>query len=95
MIKAELIKGPILLTSSTDDLVWPSASMKEKIEERLKKNRFSYSVKHLYFEKAGHNIRPPDFPTSGRKSRKIAYGGRTEYDAIAAQTFWQELLLFL
>ncbi|MDI5791271.1 acyl-CoA thioester hydrolase/BAAT C-terminal domain-containing protein [Bacillus licheniformis] len=30
IIKAELIKGPILLTSSTDDLVWPSASMNEK-----------------------------------------------------------------
>ena len=37
IIKAELIKGPILLTSSTDDLVWPSASMNEKIEERLKR----------------------------------------------------------
>lgn len=95
IIKAEHINGPILLTSGTDDLVWPSASMNEKIVERLKKKRFPYSVKHLYFEDAGHNIRPPYFPTSGRKSRKIAYGGKTEADAIAAQTFWRELLLFL
>ncbi|ETB70712.1 acyl-CoA thioesterase [Bacillus sp. CPSM8] len=95
IIKAEHINGPILLTSGTDDLVWPSASMNEKIVERLKKKRFPYSVKHLYFEDAGHNIRPPYFPTSERKSRKIAYGGKTEADAIAAQTFWRELLLFL
>ncbi|MEC1261752.1 acyl-CoA thioesterase/bile acid-CoA:amino acid N-acyltransferase family protein [Bacillus swezeyi] len=95
IIKAENIKGPVFLTSSTDDLVWPSAFMSEKVVERLKVNGFPHSVQHLCFENAGHNIRPPYFPTAARQSGTVVYGGETAADALASQTFWRELLLFL
>ncbi|WFA07358.1 acyl-CoA thioesterase/bile acid-CoA:amino acid N-acyltransferase family protein [Bacillus sp. HSf4] len=95
IIKAEHINGPVLLTSSTDDSVWPSALMSKKVAERLNKKGFPHSVLHLSFENAGHNIRPPYFPTAARQSRKVVYGGNTEADAKASRTFWRELLLFL
>lgn len=95
IIKAEHINGPILLTSSTDDLVWPSAHMSGMVAERLKKHRFSHSFKHVCFKHAGHHIRPPYFPTTARNSGSIVYGGETEADAAASETFWRELLQFL
>lgn len=50
IIKAEHINGPILLTSGTDDLVWPSASMNEKIVERLKRRDFPILL-NIYISK--------------------------------------------
>ncbi|MCY8271552.1 acyl-CoA thioesterase/bile acid-CoA:amino acid N-acyltransferase family protein [Bacillus sonorensis] len=95
IIKAERIQGPVLLTSSTDDMVWPSAHMSEMVIERLKKHRFPHFFKHVCLKQAGHHIRPPYFPTTARNSTNIVYGGGTEADALASEAFWRELLQFL
>ncbi|MDA7028153.1 acyl-CoA thioester hydrolase/BAAT C-terminal domain-containing protein [Bacillus sp. CLL-7-23] len=95
IIKVEHIKGPILLTSSTDDAVWPSRLMSEKVVKRLKLSGYQHFVQHVCFENAGHHIRPPYFPTTARQSQNVIYGGETVSDARASQKFWEELLLFL
>jgi dipeptidyl aminopeptidase/acylaminoacyl peptidase len=49
-IPVERINGPILLLSATNDEVWPSTLMCNKIVERLQSQHFRYSVEHIPLE---------------------------------------------
>jgi hypothetical protein len=46
-IKVERINSPILLISASQDEVWPSTLMCNKMMERLKVNNFQYFYKHI------------------------------------------------
>lgn len=95
IIPVEKIRGPILLTSGTDDAVWPATYMNEQITQRLQDYGFQYPYRHVRLPEAGHHIMPPFFPTTARQSKNIAYGGNTVADASASEMFWKELLAFL
>ncbi|MEJ1237970.1 acyl-CoA thioester hydrolase/BAAT C-terminal domain-containing protein [Chryseolinea sp. T2] len=56
VIKVERINGPILLISGAHDLVWPSAAMANRIEERLKQRGFQHEVNNIIFENGGHDL---------------------------------------
>jgi uncharacterized protein len=49
-IEVEKINGSILLMSATNDEVWPSIYMSEKIVDRLKMNQFKHYYEHSSFE---------------------------------------------
>ncbi len=46
-IKVEKINCPILLISASQDEVWPSALMCKKMIDRLERNNFQHSYKHI------------------------------------------------
>lgn len=52
-IEVEKINGPILLMPATNDEVWPSIYMSEKIVNRLEKNQFKHYYENFSFE-GGH-----------------------------------------
>ncbi len=52
-IQVERINCPILILSATEDEVWPSTMMANKIGERLRSNNFSHPYKHIAIE-GGH-----------------------------------------
>lgn len=52
-IKVEQINCPILLISASQDEVWPSTLMCKKMIDRLERNNFQHSYKHLEL-KGGH-----------------------------------------
>jgi esterase/lipase len=53
-IKAENIKGFVILTSGKSDDLWPSYYMCNKMIERMEKNNFNFPYSHISFE-GGHN----------------------------------------
>lgn len=57
-IKIENINGPILIVTGSDDIVWPSTSMANKMTERLNKHNFPFWYKHINYENAGHTLNP-------------------------------------
>lgn len=46
-IKVERINSPILLISASQDEVWPSTLMSNRMIERLEKNNFQYFYRHI------------------------------------------------
>lgn len=50
IIPIEKIKAPILMFSTEVDTIWPSRESCEKMEERLKANKFPYPHKHICFD---------------------------------------------
>lgn len=99
-IPAERTRGPILLISGGDDHVWPAARMAEMISDRLRARNFAYSVEHLHYPKAGHELRYPFLPTTARTTRPaglkfaISFGGTAEADAEAQKSAWRRAVTF-
>ena len=91
-IKVEEINGPILLFSGKDDQVWPSDSMANMIEKRLKTNDFKYPIHNIQYENAGHlistnpegnsDIRTGSMTIEG-KNYEYEFGGTMEGDRAA------------
>lgn len=54
IIPVENIKGPVLLLSGKNDVVWPSYDSALYIEKRLNDNSFRFPHKHIAFEYIGH-----------------------------------------
>lgn len=54
VIPVERIRGPLLLICGTEDRVWPSCAYASAIENRLRKKQFSFDVRLLRHEGAGH-----------------------------------------
>lgn len=101
-IPVENIRGPVLLVSGGDDRVWPAAEMSEEIVSRLRQRGFNYTVEHLHYPRAGHNLRYPHLPTTSRQSRnrhlrnaKFSYGGTAVADAEAQMDSWRRAIAFL
>ncbi len=103
-IKVEKIKGPILLFSGKNDMVWPSSLMADMIEQRIKKSNFKYAFQNIKYEKAGHLISSNPESNSGFRTGKInidgkdyefEYGGTNEGDKKAKQDAKMKLLDFI
>jgi len=91
-IAVEKIQGPVLLISGSDDQVWPSSMLSERVIRRLKRFGHPYPDQHLCYEGAGHAIHLPFMPTIGRTA---ALGGSLSRDAAASIDAWPHLLTFL
>lgn len=100
-IPVELIKGPVLLLSGTDDGFWPSSDMADAIAERLRRARHPYPVEHLRYQDAGHSILFPFVPTTRIvKPHAVAKvdltaGGTPSANAFANEDSWPKVLAFL
>lgn len=66
VIPVENIKGPILLLSGSDDRLWPSNLMAERIIDRLRARHSSFAFEHKNYEGAGHSIFAGDPAVPGR-----------------------------
>ena len=61
VIRAEDIKGPVLLISGENDHIWPSAEMSEKVINRLEENKFSYPYEHIIAPGGDHFVPQNDY----------------------------------
>ena len=90
-IAVEDIRGPILQTCATQDIIWPSCTFVTQITARLTTHHFRYPVTTLRFTDGGHGAGDLDCCTS----MTDALGGTTDANALAQTTGRQALLDFL
>jgi dienelactone hydrolase len=75
-IPVERIAGPILMISASDDGLWPSAEMANRIERRLGARGFAHAVINLVYEHAGHAVFGPPIPADAPSlDRALSLGG--------------------
>ncbi len=101
-IQVERTRGPILMTSGTDDHVWPSLEMADQVMGRLRRAHFEYSFENLKYQHAGHLSGRPDIvpawhgetknPVSGRATD---YGGSPKGDAESSLDAAPKVIAFL
>ena len=89
-IPVERTKGPVLLLSGSDDQLWPSPEMSDRVMARLRQNRHPYRDKHLELVGNGHILTMPNQPTVG-----LPAGGNPADSARAARRAWARTLRFL
>jgi len=96
-IPIERIHGPVLFLSGTDDNLWPSQLMADRMMTRLKAKGFGYGSAHLTYAGAGHIVfvGAPD----GAMGRALGQpspmlGGTAEGDAKAWADDWPKVLAF-
>ncbi len=101
LIPVEQIDCDVLLISGTDDQMWPSTLMADRVEARLREQGFEHSCRHVRFEGAGHYIPTPFVPTvtplipHPQTGLVYALGGSAESTAQAAVDSWSVTLDFL
>ena len=108
LIPVERINGPVLLISGTDDRVWPSSAMSDRVMERLRDHAFAFRYEHLRYEGAGHVVLMPPWAMapSGNQwpprqherpawAGQIVLGGTTDGNHNARADSWPRLLSFL
>jgi dienelactone hydrolase len=95
-IPVERINGPILLISGTDDAIWPSHMMCERVVERLTQWQFAFPYRHLTYKGAGHLLAGPSQLTSARsvRDRGMNLGGAESVNSAARDSAWREVLDF-
>jgi dienelactone hydrolase len=97
-IPVENIHAPILLLSGSDDRLWPSNAMAERIADRLRARNFSYAFERKNYEGAGHDIFIGDPAASLRPdsaSIDAFMGGGIEANTAARADSWRRILQFL
>ncbi len=95
-IKVENINGPVLLVSGTDDQMWPSDIMADRIMARLKEHGHPHERRHLKVEGGGHLVFLPVYMTGGnREPVPFMFGGTAAVDAHGSAEFWKIMLEFL
>ncbi|TGV08046.1 palmitoyl-CoA hydrolase [Alcaligenaceae bacterium 429] len=100
-IPVERIQGPVLLSSGTDDGVWPASRFCQMVVDRLASRAEPALVKWINTPHAGHAIRFPYVPTSQSTylhpiSRLLCTtGGQPYADAWAGRESWAAVLEFL
>jgi dienelactone hydrolase len=99
-IKAEDIKGPVLLVSGKEDRVWPSSKLSSIAAARLEENNHPYPYEHLDYDGAGHVVFLPYHPTTVGYTRvfsgmALEFGGSPEANARASADSWKKMLRFL
>ncbi|HEX5706373.1 MAG TPA: acyl-CoA thioester hydrolase/BAAT C-terminal domain-containing protein [Pyrinomonadaceae bacterium] len=95
LIPVERIRGPVLVISGTDDRLWPSGPMAERVVERLRKERFRFPYQHLSYEGAGHSLTAPaQIPLAGPPSR-FPLGGTDRANANARADAFLKVVAFL
>lgn len=93
-IPVEKIRCPLLLISAQDDQMWPSALFAQQIVDRLAAHKSSIPTIHLSYPGVGH---APGKGTVGLHpilKRWFAYGGSPEDNALAAQDWHEQTVLF-
>jgi hypothetical protein len=96
IIPVEKIKGAVLLISGTDDQMWPSALMADKVMARLKEHQHPYPDRHLRYEGAGHGILSAYVPLKNSVAGgRFALGGSPEANAKAIADSRPKVLQFL
>jgi dienelactone hydrolase len=91
-IPIERATCPLLLLSGSDDRIWPSRSMCEAIERRLREAGSPHRVVHLAYDDAGHGVLAPGFrPLRWSEDR----GGSRQGHAAAHADGWVRTLAFL
>ena len=96
VIPVERINGPILLVSGTDDAIWPSSMMCERVVERLKQRHFAFSFQHFSYDGAGHLLAGPTrlAPTRPTGAGGMAFGGTEDANASARDDAWAKVCTF-
>jgi dienelactone hydrolase len=96
VIPVERINGPILLASGTDDAIWPSSMMCERVVERLKQRHFAFSFQHSSYDGAGHLLAGPSrlAPVRSIDAGGMAIGGTEEANAAARDDAWAKVCTF-
>lgn len=93
-IPVERVHGPILLLSSEQDAVWPSATMAAALVQRLDNRHFRYRVVSLSYPAGGHFTLGPLDEEGAEKD--AGFGGGTAEGVIAARRdSWPKVLAFL
>jgi dienelactone hydrolase len=96
LIRVEKIQGAVMLISGTDDQMWPSAEMCDKIIERLKKHNHPFPFEHLRYDGAGHGIVNAFIPLKNSiVAGNFALGGTVEANARAVADSRPKMLKFL
>jgi len=96
LIPVEKINGAVLLVSGTDDAMWPSSLMADKVMARLKEKKHPFPYKHLKYEGAGHGIPSAYVPMRLLiESGGLAMGGTAEANAKAQADSRPQILAFL
>lgn len=96
LIEVERINGPVLLISGTDDLMFPSALMADKVIARLKEHTHPHASQHLSYEGAGHAVPIAYFPMRlSIPSGLHAHGGTPQANAKAMADSRPKTLRFL
>jgi dienelactone hydrolase len=101
-IAIERIRGPVLLVSAEDDQIWPSTTLSEMAEQRLRERGFAHPVEHRAYPGAGHMmVLPPFLPTTRDWARHaqvpmpMRLGGKPREGASASADYWPRLVQFL
>jgi len=96
IIRVENIDGAILLLSGTDDHVWPSTAMADRVMKRLDAHHFRFAHEHLRYEGAGHTCCAGQLFRAGADSSSIVwFGGTPDVNAKARADSWTKILEFL
>jgi dienelactone hydrolase len=108
LIPVERINGPVLLMSGTDDRVWPSTMMADRVIERLRDHAFTFDYEHVHYENAGHVVLMPPWAVAPSGNQwppvqrtlpswrgQIDLGGTAEANQKARADSWPRLLSFL
>jgi dienelactone hydrolase len=107
-IPIERAEAPILLISGDRDRMWPSSTMAEMLQARVREVGDSHSVEHLRFPDAGHSFMPwaPN-RGSDRTARLVNalrlagfggvfdLGGKPQANRMALQQAWPRAIGFL
>lgn len=92
-IPIERVEVPVLLVSGGDDQLWDSVRYIEIALERLQDRADPPTVDHLVYDRAGHTIVPPYWPTYGSSEiGNLSLGGSVEANAAAAADYWPRVI---
>ncbi|MCH9633042.1 MAG: hypothetical protein S4CHLAM6_13930 [Chlamydiae bacterium] len=100
-IPVENITAPLLLLSADDDKMWPSKFYCLQILDQLKKKSSKIKVIYRSYDKAGHGISFPHYPSENLPyyhpvtQKWFTLGGTMEGNARANQDSWNCILNFL
>ncbi len=96
-IPIEKIDGPVLFLSGSDDHLWPSQLLAERMMARLKARGFRHSYAHLTYAGAGHVVfvgAPDGAMAKAMGEPSPMLGGSAEADATAWADNWPKVLAF-
>lgn len=90
VIAVERINGAVLAISGTDDTLWPSSLMADRVMKRLADHHHPFPFEHLRYVEAGHAITRPYVATRG-----LPHGGTAAGAARANEHSWVHGRAFL
>lgn len=93
IIPVEAINGPIFMTASDRDSIWPSSRMADAVTKRLAEKKFGHKVETLQYPDGGHFTLGPLAPADADSD--ASFGGGTSGGVKAARRdSWPRVLSF-